>query len=91
MILYSDIYIYIYIYRRRLRLATAAPPLYLGSAPLMAVLCAWGGTLQYFLESLFLVFSSAQRSPGGRSTQQGGNIYGVFFWKCYARAKANKP
>ena len=62
-----------------------------GSVPLMGGLYAWGGTLQYFLESFFLVASSAQRSPDGRFTQQGGNIYGLFFWKCYARAKANKP
>ena len=66
-----------YIYRRRLRRANAAPLLYLGlrrafeacvrrlmgSVPLLGVLCAWGGTLQYFLESFFLVFSSAPGFP----------------------------
>ena len=65
------------IYRRRLRRANAAPLLYLGlrrafeacvrrlmgSVPLLGVLCAWGGTLQYFLESFFLVFSSAPGFP----------------------------
>ena len=35
----------------------------MGSVPLLGVLCAWGGTLQYFLESFFLVFSSAPGFP----------------------------
>ena len=48
-------------------------------ACVMGVLCVQGGTLPYFLESFFLVLSSAQRSPDGRSTQQGGNVYGLFW------------
>ena len=35
----------------------------MGSVPLLGVLCAWRGTLEYFLESVFLVFSSAPGFP----------------------------
>ena len=35
----------------------------MGSVPLLGVLCAWGGTLQYFVESFFLVFASALGFP----------------------------
>ena len=35
----------------------------MGSVPLLGVLCAWGGTLQYFFESFFLLISSAPGFP----------------------------
>ena len=56
----------------------------MGSVPLLGVLCARGGTLQYFLESFFLVFSSAPGFPRWSFYAARGEHLWSFLGNCIA-------
>ena len=58
----------------------------MGNVPPLSLIFALGGT-----SVLLEPFQCPRVPPMVVLRTKGGNIYGLFFWKCYDRAKANTP